>query len=274
MINILISTYNGEKFISEQLDSLIEQTVQDFVVLIRDDGSTDSTVDIIKEYENRYPDKIIFIHDNLGNLGSSKSFMKLLEYSDKEYIMFCDQDDIWVPNKIELSLNKIKELEGIFSKDIPLLVFTDLMVVDENLNIISKSFRFYQKLDPQISTNWKKLLAQNVITGCTMIINRKAKEVCLPYLSEIMMYDHWIGVNVAKYGKIGWIDIPTVLYRQHRDNVAGAHKYGIKYIANKLRNIDKILNYLSEAPKYFEKVSFIELILTKAIVNFKRSVVR
>lgn len=274
MIDILISTYNGEKFISQQLDSLIAQTIQDFVVLIRDDGSTDSTVDIIKEYESKYPDKIVLIQDSLGNLGSSKSFMKLLEYSNKEYIMFCDQDDIWLPNKIELSLSKIKELEDVFSKDIALLVFTDLMVVDQDLNIISKSFRFYQKLDPQISADWKKLLAQNVVTGCTMIINKKAKEVSLPYLLETMMYDHWISVNVAKYGKIGWIDIPTVLYRQHRNNVAGAHKYGPKYILNKLRNIDKILNYLSEASKYFEKVSFIELILTKTLINFKRSVVR
>lgn len=271
MINILLSTYNGEKYLSEQLNSLFKQTIQNFILLVRDDGSTDRTIDIIKDYQMKYPSRIMLVEDSLGNLGSSRSFMKLLEYSNSEYIMFCDQDDVWLPHKIELSLNKMKDLENIYSKNVPLLIFTDLVVVNDKLNIISESFWRYQKLDPQISRDWRKLLAQNVITGCTIMINKKAKEVSLPYLVETMMYDHWIGVNVAKYGKVDWINRPTVLYRQHSSNVAGAHKYGIKYIIKKLIKIQRIFDYFLEASKYFEEVRFIELILSKAIINFRRN---
>lgn len=270
MINILLATYNGEKYLKEQFDSLFTQTYQDFKILVRDDGSNDKTIEIIKEYEIKYPNKFELIEDDLGNLGSSKSFMKLLEHSDNDYLMFCDQDDVWLPNKIETSLQKLKELEKEHGKDIPLLVFTDLQVVDVNLNILEKSFWSYQKLIPNISKDWKKLLAQNVITGCTIIMNKKAKEVSLPFTLKIMIHDQWIGVNVSKYGKIGYINEQTIFYRQHGKNVAGAHNYGFKYLKNKIQDIKNIINYQVKASKYFVEISMIQLMALKIIINIKR----
>lgn len=274
MISILLSTYNGEKYFKGQLNSLFSQTYQEFKILVRDDGSSDNTVSIVNEYEKLYPEKIKLIQDNFGNLGSSKSFMKLLEYSDSEYIMFCDQDDVWLLDKIELSLQKIKEFENETKIDIPLLVFTDLHVVDESLKIIENSFWKYQKLIPNTAKNWKKLVAQNVITGCTIIMNKKAKEVSLPFTLDMMIHDQWIGVNVAKYGKIESLNEQTILYRQHGNNVAGAHSYGLKYISSKLMQIKKILNYFQQASNYFKEISILEIILYKIQINFSRLVFR
>lgn len=269
-INILLTIYNGNKYLNEQLNSLFNQTYQNFKILIRDDNSTDNSIEIIKKFQKEYPNKIKLITDNLGNLGSSKSFIKLLEYSDNGYIMFCDQDDVWLPNKIELSLQKIKELENETKADIPLLVFTDLHVVDQNLKIIENSFWEYQKLIPKITKNWKMLVAQNVITGCTIMMNRRAKEVSLPFTLDMMIHDQWIGVNVAKYGKIDYIKEQTILYRQHGSNVAGAHRYGLTYIKNKLQDIRKIIYYQVKASKHFEETNVMELIYLKIIINIKR----
>ncbi len=271
-IAILLATYNGEKYLKEQLDSLLNQTYKDFEILIRDDNSKDLTINIIQEYERVYPEKIKLIQDDLGNLGSSKSFMKLLEYSDSEYIMFCDQDDVWLPNKIELSLNKMKELENTHGKDLPLLVFTDLHVVDESLKIIENSFWKYQKLIPKTTKDWRMLVSQNVITGCTIMMNQQAKEVSLPFALDMMIHDQWIAVNVAKYGKIEYIDKQTILYRQHGNNVAGAHSYSLKYISRKFMQIQKILNYFQQATKYFKEISILEIIFYKIWTNILRLV--
>jgi len=269
-IDILLATYNGEKYLAEQLDSLFSQTNQNFNVLIRDDSSNDKTLDIIKEYQNKYQSRIKFIEDNSENLGSSKSFMKLLEYSDSEYIMFCDQDDIWLPDKIETSFKKIKNLENNYTDNTPLLVFTDLKVVDKNLQILKNSFWNYQKLIPELSKDWKKLLAQNVVTGCTMIINKKAKDVCLPFELPMMIHDQWIAVNIAKYGKVDYLNEQTILYRQHDSNVAGAHSFGFKYLKNKVLDIKTILEYQKKASKYFEDIGILSLLYFKIVINIKR----
>ena len=270
-ITILLSSYNGEKYLKEQLDSLFAQTYKNFEIIVRDDGSTDKTKYILNEYEKNYPNKVQIIEDSIGNLGSSKSFMKLLEYSsDCEYVMFCDQDDVWLPEKIEMSINKIKELEVESNKNIPLLVFTDLTVVDEKLNIINKSYWNYQKLIPSITNDWKKLLSQNVITGCTIIMNKKAKEVCLPFTLEMMIHDQWFGVNVSKYGKIGYLNEQTILYRQHGNNVEGAHNYGIKYVLNKLMKLQNNFAYFKAASNHFKDITIFKLTVNKIFININR----
>lgn len=268
MIEILLSTYNGEKYIKYQIESILNQSCTNFSIIIRDDGSNDKTIEILEYYELMHKDKIKIVRDNLGNLGPGRSFMELLNHSKGEYIMFCDQDDIWLPNKIELTFKKMKELEMIYGKETPILVFTDLKVVEDSLNIISHSFWNYQKIDPNLSKKWKMLLAFNVVTGCTLMINRRAKDVVLPYKLPEMIHDHWVGVNISKHGVIDYIPIPTVLYRQHRDNVIGAHRNSIVDI--------KIAWYIKRAwyfsryfSKYFE-ISPFELMFLKIKINLFR----
>ncbi len=270
MINILLAVYNGEKYLEAQLNSLMSQTYQEFKVIVRDDLSSDSTVKIIEKYQKEFPNKIELLSDDLGNLRSSKCFMQLLSQSGNgEYIMFCDQDDIWLPNKIELSLNKIKSLEKV-EGNIPLLVFSDLSVVNDQLCIFQKSFWQYQKLSPEYATDWKKLLAQNVITGCTIIMNSKAKEVSLPFHLPYMIHDQWIGVNVAKHGKIDYLPAQTILYRQHDHNVAGAHRFGFKYIMSKVLHVNRVISQLKLASDYFKGVTLIELLYYKFKINILR----
>lgn len=271
-IDILVATYNGGRYLNQQLDSIFSQENQDFNILIRDDGSTDNTVSIITSYQKKYPEKICIIEDEKGNLGASKCFMLLLNAASSDYIMFCDQDDVWLPSKITVSLNKIRLLESADSctaVDTPLLVFTDLQVVDQDLNLINKSFWRYQRLVPSIAKKWKSLLAQNVITGCTIIINKAAKNACLPYSLD-MMHDQWLGVHVAKYGLIDYLDEQTILYRQHSENVDGAHYYGLEYISFKIRNLVTVLRKLNRFANYFREVSFFHLLYLKVTVNLNR----
>jgi len=268
-IDILLATFNGGRYLSQQLDSIFLQEYQNFKILIRDDGSTDNTVEIISLYQKKQPEKIQFIEDDFGNIGSSESFMLLLSLSTSDYAMFCDQDDVWLPNKIIVSLNKIKSLDSKCRVPAPLLVFTDLVVVDQDLNVINKSFWRYQKLNPATAKKWKDQLVQNVITGCTVIINKRAREVCLPY-SLNMMHDQWVGVMTAKHGVLDYLNEQTVLYRQHASNTDGAHNFGLQYIVFKLHNIVSVVRKLITFARYFREVSIFHLLYLKVVINFKR----
>ena len=136
MIDILMATYNGGKYISEQINSILNQTYKEWTLYIRDDGSKDNTVDIIDDYCKKYPGKIIRIKDDKLGLGAKLNFSELMKYSKSNYCMFADQDDVWLNTKIEDTMNKMIEAENIHGKETPILVHTDLKVVDGNLNII------------------------------------------------------------------------------------------------------------------------------------------
>ena len=144
MIDILLSTYNGKRFLEKQLDSILAQTYTEWRLLIRDDTSSDSTRAILEKYQQLNPQKIILFPNNINkNIGVIKSFENLLECSNKEYIMFCDQDDIWLPNKIEVTLNTMKDLEAKHSTQTPIAVHSDLTLIDENENEIPDCIESY-----------------------------------------------------------------------------------------------------------------------------------
>ena len=143
-VSILLSTYNGEQYLNPLLESLLFQDYNKFVVYIRDDVSVDNTLSVIKHYCSKYPNKFKLLKDNLGNLGVSKSFMQMLSLVESDYYLFCDQDDVWLPNKISSLFNFILRM-NLDTADIPILLFTDLKVVDSELNILHNSYwRFIQ----------------------------------------------------------------------------------------------------------------------------------
>lgn len=230
-ISILISTYNGEKFLREQLDSLFTQNYKNFELIVRDDGSSDTTKNILKSYKN-----LILLPDS-ENLGVKKSFETLLKYacenSDAEYFMFCDQDDVWNVDKIKLTLQKMQELEKLYGDNIPLLVHTDLEVVNENLETLSSSMWRSEYINPKANT-LNKLLIQNTITGCTMMINRNLAMKSLSISLKAIMHDWWIGLIVGAFGKIGFVEKSTIKYRQHDKNDTGAKNYNFKNILSKI----------------------------------------
>jgi glycosyltransferase involved in cell wall biosynthesis len=243
-ILILLSTYNGEKYLIQQLNSLYNQTYRNLKIIARDDNSLDGTLNILKSYN-------IEIIPSNKNIGAKKSFSILLEYAlnntDSEYFMFCDQDDIWNNNKIEKTLNKIQELECLYKK-IPLLIHTDLEIVNKKLDTINKSMWDYEYINPN-NNKLNNLLLQNTATGCTMMINRQLANLSLPIPDNCIMHDWWIALVASKFGKIGFISEPTIKYRQHEDNDTGAKRFGYIMAIKKAYSIifsKNRYNYLSK----------------------------
>ncbi|MGA1980070.1 MAG: glycosyltransferase family 2 protein [Sedimentisphaerales bacterium] len=269
-ISICMATYNGEQFLGQQLDSIIAQSNQDWQLLVRDDGSDDNTVHIVEDYAGRLPEKIRLVTDDGNRLGASLNFGKLLEYADTEYIMFSDQDDVWLPNKIELTLNAMKAAEQIYP-DKPILIHTDLQVMDYKLDIIANSMWSYQKLFPEAGSDLNRIMAQNVVTGCTVMLNKKARAVSIPVPDEAIMYDWWLALKVCEHGKIIYVSIPSVLYRQHSKNRLGAQKVrkiDIIYFLKKLFCMRKLLSAHYRMLKRFDpRASFWLLLFNKALVK-------
>lgn len=245
---ILISTYNGEKYLKDQLDSLRNQTYGNIRIIARDDGSSDATLDILKSYN-------IEVMPLSKNLGAKGSFGILLEYaienSDGDYFMFCDQDDIWKKDKAQKTLEKMKEHSHNHSG--PTLIHTDLSVVDDKLNILNNSFWDYQNLDPN-SKFLCNFIVQNNITGCTAMIDRELAQLSLPIPHEAIMHDWWIGMTASAFGKIIHLDESTILYRQHDSNDVGAKKFDVGFI---LENVKNILSqkYTDTFTRYVEQSS-------------------
>ncbi|MFN8575920.1 MAG: glycosyltransferase family 2 protein [Candidatus Sericytochromatia bacterium] len=268
-VDILLATYNGEKYLEEQLDSIINQTYKNWFVIVRDDGSSDLTLNIIEQFCKNYPDKSLFIKDSESNLGPCFNFGKLLTYSTSNYIMFCDQDDIWLENKIELSLSGILKTERIYSKDLPILIHTDLKVVDSKLNMISESFFELKKLNPELSKNINSIICDNSITGCTMIINKSLKDKIIINNKNIIMHDWWIAIIACILGKIDVIYEPTILYRQHSNNSIGISN-NKKTLREKLKisTLSRILNYEEKIQN--QTKSFLDVY--EKILNIDRNV--
>ncbi|MHB8908650.1 MAG: glycosyltransferase family 2 protein [Syntrophales bacterium] len=221
-IDILLATCNGAPYLPEQLDSLLAQTCRSWRLLVRDDGSSDGTLEILENYRSRHPDVIMIIPSEGKNLGACGNFSRLLEQADAPYVMFCDQDDIWLPDKIETTLAAMQELERRHDAATPLLVHTDLMVVDEQLTVISKSLWRFQSTEPRRLTKLNRVLLQNLATGCTIMINRALQDLAVPVPKQAWMHDWWLVLVATAFGRVASVASPTVLYRQHGRNDCGA----------------------------------------------------
>ena len=248
LIDILLATYNGGKYLTEQIESLLSQSVQEWRLIIHDDGSTDDTVNIIINYCRKYPDKIIIINDGIKAGGAKFNFSHLMKFSTAEYIMFCDQDDVWIDNKIYLTLNKMIELEKINQK-LPILVHTDLTIVDSNLNVLSESMFNYQKINYKHGDILKNICFENMVTGCTMMINKSLLALVGNIPDEAIMHDWWISIIALKNGgKVGIVDKVTIMYRQHGLNAIGAKKIDYKYY---MENFLSLLNIYSRYKRIY-----------------------
>ncbi|WP_018305588.1 glycosyltransferase family 2 protein [Desulfitobacterium hafniense] len=221
MITILMGTYNGAKFIAEQIESILSQTEKDWKLIISDDCSTDATASIVSKYAEAYQDKMTFIVRDKPSGSAKNNFIHMLSLYESEYIMTCDQDDVWLPTKIELTMKKMREMEDKFGKEKPLLVHTDLKIVDANLKVMADSMFEYQNLDSGCSA-LNNLIVQNIVTGCTMMINRCLLDWIRDVPEESIMHDWWLAITASAFGHIGFVKEPTVLYRQHSNNEVGA----------------------------------------------------
>jgi len=225
MIEILMATYNGEKYLRPQINSILRQSFTDWRLIIRDDCSTDGTVAIIQEYQEQYPDKIVFLQADVPSGSAQNNFFQLIKYWQHhgiaDYIMFSDQDDVWLPSKVQSSLDKIQQMEQQYGKEIPLLLHTDLTVVGIDLKIINPSLFAMQNMDA-MRNKLNNILVQNIVTGCTMMVNKSLLDMVRKIPQHAVMHDMWLALIASTFGQIGFIDESTVLYRQHASNTVGA----------------------------------------------------
>ena len=244
LVEILMATFEGSAFLEEQLESLLDQTYSHWNLVIRDDGSSDDTLPLIHSYAARYPGKIRVVDSHTNKRGPCRNFTSLLEFSTAPYTMFCDQDDVWFREKIEMSLEEMQRLEGLFGQSCPLLVHTDLQVVNEHLDIIADSYWEHQNLSPNKFLSLNRLLVQNGVTGCATMINGSLRDPLLPIPAGAIMHDWWTALVASAFGKIGFIDRPALKYRQHDRNEVGAKRWGWRFIRSRLSDPGEIRHSL------------------------------
>lgn len=243
-IDIALATYNGSPFLSEQLDSILNQTHTDISVLCSDDGSNDDTV--LKVKNSAKLDNRIHVCNTKRVGGTVLNFEKALEFTQSEYIMLSDQDDVWFPHKIDNMLNFIIEKENELGSESPILCFSDLTLVNENLNVIADSFYKANKFDPLNNTREEFLLWRSTVYGCSCIFNKACLKMALPFPENIPMHDHWLALIAAKHGAVFYYDQPTILYRQHANNVVGGAAFN-KSCFYKLKKAKKLIAGIKRA---------------------------
>lgn len=219
-VDILLATYQGAGFLQEQLDSIANQSYPHIRIIARDDGSKDQTCQILMNYP-------LTLLESSENLGCKRNFSKLLSHSEAPYVCFSDQDDVWLPHKVEESLQRMLLEEKLQPPGTPILVHTDLVVVDKNLQEIAPSFWNFAGLKAHEHASFNRLLVQNCVTGCAMMINRPLAELALEIPETSKMHDWWIALVASAFGKIVAVNRPSILYRQHAHNTIGAQKLGI-----------------------------------------------
>lgn len=274
-IQILMSTYNGARYIRTQLDSIVQQTIRKKALLIRDDGSTDNTIDIIREYQIKYP----WIEVYQGqNVGVQKSFFELIEKSDStvDYIVFADQDDEWLPEKLERAVQKIEEQSD--KKTVrPLLYCGSQIMVDEQLRVLDVSVsRIIKK------ATFGNALVQNICTGCTAVMNQSLASLIranIPAnIDAIVMHDWWLYLVASCFGDVYYDDIPYIRYRQHGKNAHGAilnkRKLFQYRIGQLLKPRGEIYHQVEEFKRtYSDQMSISEIRLIQTLLSSKNSFV-
>ena len=220
-VEILLATYNGQQFIRQQIDSLLGQDYDHLSVLARDDGSSDGTQKVLEQYAQLYPGRFGVVESGSTNGGILNNFLSLMKASSSDYVCFSDQDDVWLPDKVSKTKRVMEGLELKWGNQTPLLVFTDLRVVDENLETLYPSFWVRMGIDPEWINQFGRLLGNPVVTGCTAMVNRRLLELAFDMPREASLHDRWMGHIASAMGKAGFLREQTVLYRQHGRNAIG-----------------------------------------------------
>jgi len=238
MVTIVMTTYNGEKYVGEQIDSILSASYHDILLYIYDDGSKDNTVPILKEYERQFPDKI-HVYQNEVNLGVTNNFLHAVYQTTTDYVMLCDQDDVWKADKIALTLKRMRHMECQRGKDTPMAVFTDAIVVDQDLNVLKDSFFKSGHLNPT-KIDLPHLLMENKLIGCTVMINSSLRKILQSHSlpEKARFHDGWLALIATSFGRIGYINEGTLLYRQHGGNIVGNTGF-LFYFKNRITSLRK-----------------------------------
>lgn len=208
LISICLASYNGEKYLKEQLDSLVEQTYKNMEIIIQDDCSSDNSVQIISSYNDILDIKLII---NDKNIGYIKNFESTLKRATGEYIAICDQDDIWEKDKLQILIDNIENNS---------LIYSDSLLIDENANSINKTLSKKLKNNFINSNNALNFLYDNCVSAHAMLFNKELLKYIFPF-PKYIYFDQWIAANAADLNGVKYIDIPLIKYRQHSSNTLG-----------------------------------------------------
>ncbi|HEX4160613.1 MAG TPA: glycosyltransferase family 2 protein [Rhizomicrobium sp.] len=236
LLDILLAVHNGGRYLRPLLDSLLAQTFQDFRLVVSNNRSSDDTGAILDSYRGKFSDRFLILPLPETHIASHANFARVTDAGNASYVMYADGDDIWHADKMERTLQRMKAAERQFGVATPLLVHSDLRVVDENLRCLAPSFWRYQFVDPR-RTELHQLILQNCVTGCTMMLNRALFELGRPIPTEACVHDHWYALVASAFGHIAAISDPLIEYRQHGGNVTGAKKWGTPYVMNHARRL-------------------------------------
>jgi len=233
LIEVVLPTYNGAFYLEAQLASIHAQTLRPTRVLLRDDGSSDGTLHLIAQLQERYGSWLQVLPAD-GNLGCTANVNRLLEATSAPYVALADQDDLWLPQKLEQALALLQQLEALHGPETPLMVHSDLELVDAQAQPLGCRYLQRQRLNPQ-RTDLRDLALTNVVTGCTALCNRALLQMALPIPAEALMHDWWLALVASALGQIALVEPPGVLYRQHGANVLGAQGLGWAYWRQRLK---------------------------------------
>ena len=229
-VQILMSTYNGSKYVRTQLDSLLKQRYQNLEILVRDDGSKDDTPTILREYEAAHDNVHVFLEENTGLV---KSFLSLLERSDADYVGFCDQDDFWLENKVEKAVEALEQIEG------PALYCSNQILVDQNLEKLPEGEV------PRPKPAFENAVVESMCTGCTALMNRALVDSVKAHMPSHAIWHDWWCYLVATYiGTVVFDENAYILYRQHGDNQLGSSRSKWQMIKNKWDFLKKTRGWL------------------------------
>lgn len=220
MVEIVLSSYNGRKYIDQQIESIANQSHKDLLLTVRDDGSSDDTVQRFERWKERMGERMRILPSE-GNVGVVRSFELLLAASVGDYVMMCDQDDVWLPGKVEMTLAKMKEEEAVNTGK-PIVVFTSINLVDGDLNPKGMTFFEQNHFDFPFAGRFNNICVCNCVAGCTMMLNREALRIALPFADNVPAHDWWVAAKIAREGVLSVLMTPTMLYRLHGHNVCGA----------------------------------------------------
>jgi len=260
MISIAMATYNGEKYLRKQLDSIYNQTFKDFELVVCDDASTDSTVSILKEYHGQYGLKYYI---NEKNLGYIKNFEKAVSLCSGEYIALSDQDDIWVPEKLEILLKEI----GSYS-----LICSDADLINETGDVFFYSFRKYDNIYiPKEDKQFNNLFYSNFVTGCTCLFKKEILKEAFPFPDNIP-HDWWLAIHASLNQKIKYLYLSLVQYRQHSGNAIGSVRNNKIKNTIKLNRKEKIFKEINSKILLITKVKDLLLIENECVINLSNAV--
>ncbi len=236
MVSILLAVYNNGKHLKELIDSILDQSFGDFRLFVRDDCSTDDSYEIASGYTDP---RMTVVRSEAPSGSACNNFFRLLLEREDDYLMFADADDVWLPDKVGSTLAKMQAMEAERGADTPILVHTDVKIADAQLGIIAESLFKYEGLSPE-RNSLRNLLAQNNVTGCTVMVNRALRRLIADKPADAVMHDWWLALVAAAFGEVGVLYESTMLYRQHGDNSVGAYNASDPALAvKKLANADK-----------------------------------